>query len=132
MDTSESPKILTESLLNDLKRKQLLLNNEAISGVKKARIEPKLASNFVAISANGGGRLTPVNSQGVKTTDEKVIAIAQVAPSIPAADPIDLSKINKEMEVETTHEDKIVTPEDIRKLKEMLRQEEAKLQLIKR
>ena len=52
--------------------------------------------------------------------------------------PIDLSKINNGEAVESMEinspktEQKIITPEDIRKLKEILRQEEAKLQLIKR
>ena len=59
-------------------------------------------------------------------------------PSAPDPAPIDLSKIDNGQSVENMEtsapktEQKIITPEEIRKLKEILRQEEAKLQLIKR
>jgi len=100
------------TLLNDLKRKQPVVTD--FEETKKPRFDTDEEENTNGNQPNG--------DTGVKCNNETA--------------PIDLSKINtassEVMEVEENDDDKIISPDDIRKLKELLRQEEAKLQLIKR
>ena len=111
-------KILSDSMLNDLKRKQTITGGDKVS--KKPRFDDDEKTDMVTTNGNHTEKCNDVVDNGEQPTPAKVE---------PTAAPIDLSKINTEMEVD---DGKIITPDDIRKLKEMLRQEEAKLQLIKR
>lgn len=109
------PKILSDSMLNDLKRKQTITGGDKIT--KKPRFEEETEE----VSNSNGNHQEGGNDDEPKNTTPQVETVDST--------PIDLSKINTEMEVD---DKKMITPDDIRKLKELLRQEEAKLQLIKR
>ncbi len=104
-------KILSESALNDLKRKQV----EKLSGenlIKKARIADENGREVAANGDHANGGETAIDLS--KTDSSKT----------------DSSKTDSSNAMDV--EEELITPEDIRKLKELLRQEEAKLQLIKR
>ena len=111
-----NPKILSESALNDLKRKQVeKLTDENL--IKKARI------------GNENGRGVAENGDHANGNDETAIDLSKIPPKNDSSK-TDSSKTDSSNAMEVDEE--IITPEDIRKLKELLRQEEAKLQLIKR
>jgi hypothetical protein len=120
-------KILSESALNDLKRKQVeKLSDENL--IKKARIADENGREVAANGDHANGDETAIDLS-------KVAAAPKVDSSNTDSSKTDLSKTDSS-KTESSNamdvEEELITPEDIRKLKELLRQEEAKLQLIKR